>query len=209
MRLSAKSLVILGTATLVVAALVWLVVRDTGSEPYTIQGSSLSGWTVVVGAPTDPWVVALQPPAALTDSLFQQLSRKAGRRLVAVPHALPLVLRGEYEDALQGVNDTNAILRFAQDELPPATTFEAVCLAHHTDPANGGELFFVAFNSAEFWKLRGDLVPAFPEHAGIGVFDPGAQPPILPLAATDADFGRWWPLQFEQLPDCQAQLVVR
>ncbi len=51
MRLSAKSLVILGTATLVVAALVWLVVRDTGSEPYTIQGSSLSGWTVVVGAP--------------------------------------------------------------------------------------------------------------------------------------------------------------
>ena len=56
MRLSAKSLVILGTATLVVAALVWLVVRDTGSD--RTPSRAPASLTVVAGAPTDR-VVAL------------------------------------------------------------------------------------------------------------------------------------------------------
>jgi hypothetical protein len=204
--------VITVTATAVVAALVWMVVLDQRSEPYSVDGAMLSGWKVAAGSVGDPWVIAVQPPAGLTATLFQQVSKKVGRRLVAPPHsAMPLVMRKEHDDALQGVFGVTDIARMARGTFSDASRFEPVCIGHLVDARNGssGELFFLAVNSREFNDLRIEIQPDFPEHAGIGIYDAGSLTPILPIATTDNDFERWWPIRLDETVDCQAQVLVR
>jgi hypothetical protein len=211
-RLSPTYLVIAGAAAVVVAALVWLVVIDQRSEPYSIDSALLSGWTVVQGGPQDPWVIAVQPPAALTSALFRQVSKKVGRSLLPPPHsALPLVMRKEHDDALQGVFGVTDIDRMARGTFSMTSRFEPVCIGHLVDQRSGssGELFFLAVNSREFNDLRIEIQPDFPEHAGIGIYDAGSLTPILPIAATDTNFERWWPVRLDETVDCQAQVVVK
>ena len=212
MRLSPKSLLITLAAAAVVAALVSMVVLDQRSQPYTIDGALLTGWQLVPGTAEDPWVIAVQPPAALTSSLFQQISRKIGRSLVAPPHsALPLVMRKEHDDALQGVFGVTDIDRMARGTFSDSSRFEPVCIGHIVDDRNDsrGELFFLAVNSREFNDLRIEIQPDFPEHAGIGIYDAGSLTPILPIATTDKDFERWWPIRLDEAVNCQAQVLVK
>jgi hypothetical protein len=211
-RLSSKSLLIITAATAVVATLVWLVVLDERSEPYGIESGMLTGWQIVQGTSDDPWVMAVQPPAALTSSLFQQVEKRVGRSLVAPPHAaLPLVMRKEHDDALQGVFGVTDIDRMARGTFSDASRFEPVCIGHLVDSRDGsaGELFFLAVNSREFNDLRIEIQPDFPEHAGIGIYDAGSLTPILPIATTDKNFERWWPIKLDQAVDCQAQVLVK
>ena len=211
-RLSAKSLLITMGAAAVVAALVLSVVLDQRSEPYSIDGRLLTGWKIVTGTAADPWVISVEPPAALTSSLFQQVSRKVGRALVAPPHsALPLVMRKEHDDALQGVFGLTDIDRMARATFSETSRFEPVCMGHLVDDRSGskGELFFLAVNSREFNDLRIEIQPDFPEHAGIGIYDAGSLTPILPIATTDTDFERWWPIRLDETVNCQAQVLVK
>ena len=66
-------------------------------------------------------------------------------------------------------------------------------------------MFFLAVNSREFNDLRIEIQPDFPEHAGIGIYDAGSLTPILPIASTDKNFERWWPIKLDEAVDCQAQ----
>lgn len=212
MQLSLKSLLITIAAAAVVAALVLMVALDQRSEPYNIDGHLLTGWKIVTGTAADPWIIAVEPPATLTSSLFQQVSRKVGRTLVPPPHsALPLVMRKEHDDALQGVFGLTDIDRMARGTFSDTSRFEPVCVGHLVDDRNGskGELFFLAMNSREFNDLRIEIQPDFPEHAGIGIYDAGSLTPILPIATTDKDFERWWPIRLDEAVNCQAQVVVK
>ncbi len=160
---------------------------------------------------TDPWVVAAVPPDTLVASLMAQATRHAGRPLVTPPHpGLPLVLRPEFEEGLQGVFGTDSVMRMAHDSGLDATRFEPVCLAHQTrSDANGRtELYFVPFDSAPFSQLRVDLIPAFPEQAGTGIYDPSLLSPILVVGGTDPAFERWWPLRFNRDTDCVGSVTV-
>ena len=191
--------------------LLWELLRDLQSRPYHVDRAALSGWTVVLGAPEDPWVVALEPPAALTSSLFRQVATKADRPLVAPPHAaLPLVLRPEHADALEGVYGALDIKRMAGQVVAAEPSVEPVCMGHRIDPVGrgSGELYFLAVNSRAFNELRLEIRPDFPEHAGIGVYDPGALTAVLPIATTGADFSRWWPIRLERMTDCEAHVTV-
>lgn len=211
-QLSLKSLLITIAAAAVVAALVLMVALDQRSEPYNIDGHLLTGWKIVTGTAADPWIIAVEPPATLTSSLFQQVSRKVGRTLVPPPHsALPLVMRKEHDDALQGVFGLTDIDRMARGTFSDTSRFEPVCVGHLVDDRNGskGELFFLAMNSREFNDLRIEIQPDFPEHAGIGIYDAGSLTPILPIATTDKDFERWWPIRLDEAVNCQAQVVVK
>lgn len=206
-----KSVLVL-TLVGVEVVLLWSLLMDPQWRPYHVDRAALSGWKVVLGAPEDPWIVALEPPASLTTSLFQQVSTKAGRPLVAPPHAaLPLVLRPEHDDALQGVYGAMDIQRMAKQEIVVEPAFEPVCIGHRVDPQGrvSGELYFLAVNSPAFNALRLAIRPDFPEHAGIGVYDPGALTPVLPIATTGTDFSRWWPIQLERITDCEAQVTVQ
>ena len=185
----------------------WLRPGDAGLV--AIPPGTLSRWTLVASDGTDPWVVGMKPPDALVSMLFREASRRAGRTLIAPPHsALPLVLRSEFDDALQGVYGTDSVLRIARDAGIEDEAFAPVCLAHRTasGPSGGADVYFVPFTSTAFNHIRGDLVPAEPEHAGIGVYDPGTLTPILIVGASDSSFDRWWPLPFDQSSDCEAPL---
>jgi hypothetical protein len=208
---SRKFLLILTLAAGIVLGLLWGLRRDMRSRQYHVDRAALSGWTVVLGAPEDPWVVALEPPASLTTSLLQQVKTNVDRRVVAPRHAaLPLVMRREHDEALQGVYGPADIQRMARQAIDGESTFEPVCIGRRIDPhgAASGELYFLAVTSPAFNALRLELQPDFPEHAGIGVYDAGALTPALPIATTGADFGRWWPIRLERNTDCQAQVTV-
>jgi hypothetical protein len=212
MRQSAKSLIILLVATAAVAILVWTIVHDTSSEQYVLQRRDLTGWTAIAGQGAEPWVLAAQPPATLVANLFKQLSANTGLTLVAPTQlALPLVLRAEYDDALQGVYGIDALRRAAEDVAIERAVFEPICVAQRTDPTGPRQrqLYYIAFNSPVFGQLRQELLPAQPEHGGVGVYDPAALLPLLPVAASDDDFGRWWPLAFDRRTDCVAPLFVQ
>jgi hypothetical protein len=208
---SRKFLLVLTLAAGLVLGLLWGLRRDMRSRQYHVDRASLSGWTVVLGAPEDPWIVALEPPASLTTSLLQQVKTNVDRRVVAPRHAaLPLVMRREHDEALQGVYGPADIQRMARQAIDGESAFEPVCIGHRVDPhgAASGELYFLAVTSPAFNALRLELQPDFPEHAGIGVYDAGALTPALPIATTGADFSRWWPIRLERIADCQAQVTV-
>jgi len=204
--------IVLTLTAAVVLALVWSLVRDRRVQPYHVDRGALSGWTVVLGAADDPWVVALQPPPALTTSLFRQVTAKVDRPLVAPRHAvLPLVMQPEYADALQGVYGAMDIQRIARQAIVAESPFEPICIGRRVDPrpdAAPRELYFMAVKSPAFDALRIDLLPDFPEHAGIGFYDPGALTAVLPIAATDTDMHGWWPIRLERIVDCQAEVII-
>jgi hypothetical protein len=205
-----KFLFVLALAA-VVLGLLWGLQRDMRSREFHVDRAALTGWTVVLGAPEDPWVVALEPPTSLTTSLLEQVKTNVDSRVVAPRHAaLPLVMRQEHDEALQGVYGPADIQRMAQQAIATESTFEPVCIGHRVDPhgAASGEIYFLAVTSPAFNALRLELQPDFPEHAGIGVYSAGALTPALPIATTGADFARWWPIRLERITDCQAQVTV-
>jgi len=188
----------------------WYLTHRVDSRPVALEPQQLARWTLVTSDGTDPWVVALQPPDRLVALLLATARARAGVTLVAPAHAaLPLVLRTEFEESLQGVYGVDSVQRIARDAGLDTAAFTPVCLAHRTasGPSGRAELYFVPFESAAFVQMRVDLTPTEPEHAGIGVYDPGTVTPILVVGATDAAFDRWWPLAFDPTKDCEAPIA--
>ena len=212
MRIPRPGVILVGLTGVVAAAtLAWFVRGERTRTPYAIPRDTLSGWTLVTSDGTDPWVVGAKPPDSLTRSLFEEVSRRAGRTLVAPPHpALPLVLRSEFDDGLQGVYGTDSVLRIASDAGIESEHFQPVCLGHRSSngPEGRADLYFVAFDSPAFNQMRVDLLPAQPEHAGVGVYEPATLTPILVVGATDKSFERWWPLTFDRGGDCVTDLAL-
>jgi hypothetical protein len=106
------------------------------------------------------------------------------------------------------VHSVDTILRFARDAALETTAFEPVCLAQHHS-RDGAEVFFVVFESPAFRGFRQDIIPAFPEHAGTGVYDSGALRPVLVLGGSDDQFARWWPINIDDAKDCIARVLVK
>jgi len=198
------------TPAVVAVGLGWYLTHRADSTPVAVSTHTLDRWTLVASDGTDPWVVAMKPPDALTSALYRVASGRAGRSLVAPPHpALPIVLRSEFDDGLQGVYGTDSVLRIARESGIEQAVFTPVCLAHKRSegPSGMADVYFVPFTSAAFEQVRVDLVPAQPEHAGIGVYEPGTLTPVLIVGASDGSFDRWWPLQFDPTRDCEAPLT--
>jgi len=196
---------------LCVAGVAWLLVGRHSETAYTIPVTSLSNWTLVTSDGTDPWVVAMKPPEPLLQPLLAELRTRKDNHVAPVPHpALPLVLRAEFDEGLQGVYGTDSVLRIAREAGIETSTFEPVCIAHQvrTGPAGRAEVYFVPFASEAFNQIRVDLVPAEPEHAGIGVYEPAMLTPLLIIATTSGTLEQWLPLAFDRTTDCEADLTV-
>jgi hypothetical protein len=203
----------LAAAAVAVVALSWFlvgVIRSRG--PYHVDAVALSGWTLVTAPAGDPALVALQPPPRLATDVFQQLLQRTGRSLVTpVRSSVPLVLRDEYADSLQGVLSVEDILDRARDAGIEAARFEPVCLGQRGESAQGRSdaLIFVVFDAPVFDKFRDELTPLFPEHAGAVPYNPKALHPILAIATTCRDVARWWPIALHQQADCVAVLEIK
>jgi hypothetical protein len=210
-RTSAKATLFLLVTAAVVALLVLTIARDRRSEPYRIRRSDLTGWRLISSHGSEPWVVALQPSAQLAESLTRQVTDKTGPSFHPPTRAaLPLVLRTEYADSLQGERDVDLIVNMAAADGIERSRFQPTCIGRRRDPSgnSSAELLFVAFDAPGFWQLRTSLIPDHQEIAGNGVYDPAALSPILPIASSDEDFERWLPLRVDPLADCQAPLVI-
>jgi hypothetical protein len=193
-----------------VVALVWTLGQGFGGHPLSISPVQLSNWTLVTSDGTDPWVVAAQPPATFSSDLLRQVSRQAGQPLVPPHHAgVPLVLRSEFDDALQGVYGVDEVLRIARDAGVDTTAFQPFCIARKVQGTGSSraELYFLVLDAPAFNQMRIDLTPTQPEHAGIGTYDPTVVTPVLVIGATDDRFDRWWPLTVNRDTDCQARVA--
>jgi hypothetical protein len=202
----------IGAVVFVLTAVSLLLVRSLrGRGPYDVESVELSGWTLEASPPGEPALVALRPPAPLSTSLFQQLFKRTGEALVAAPRpSVPLVLREEYADSLQGVLTVEDIVDTARDVGLESARFEPVCLGRRRASAGGraDELFFVVFNAPLFDRFRDQLTPLFPEHAGAFPYEPKALRPILTIAGSDREFARWWPIAVKTELDCLASFRV-
>lgn len=209
MRVSFRFWIFSAVAALAVVALVWTLGRGFGAHPLTIPSASLSNWTLVTSDGTDPWVAAAQPPAALTAELLRQVGQQAGQPLVTPRHpGVPLVLRSEFDDALQGVYGVDEVLRIARDSGVDTATFQPVCIARKVSGTGEArsELYFLILDAPAFNQMRIDLSPTQPEHAGIGTYDPGTVTPVLVIGATGGNIDQWWPLTVDRATDCQAAI---
>jgi hypothetical protein len=198
----------LAAAAALAGVAAWIVagaIRDR--QPFTVAESALSGWTIAVAPPAGAAVVELQPPAQLTDDLFQQVARRAGAALVKPAHfSVPLVLAEEYADSLQGVWSVEDLVDAALDAALDSTRFEPICIGDRD--GGSGRVWFAKFEARAFGILRQQLTPLFPEHAGSGVYVPQAVGLMLTVGTTDGGAGSAPPVGTGQA-DCRAPLRAR
>lgn len=202
----------LAVVVAVIATGIWFTTRRDTS-PYTLPPQSEPAWTLVTSDGTDPWIVGVVPPESLVTALVSQVASRTNRTLVSPAHmAIPLVLRSEFDESLQGAFGVDSVSRMAADlGLDASRAFEPVCLAHRTVQGADGDadLYFVPFTSPAFDQLRVALMPEHPEQAGIGMYDPGLLTPVLIVSATERGFDTWWPLRVDPARDCEAPLAIR
>jgi hypothetical protein len=195
------------------AVLFLRTVHDTLAEPYVVRGAVLSGWTLAIEEPGGPAaaMVALRPPPRLTRELFRQIFQRTMVSMTTPAQpAMPVVLQGEYAESLQSVMLADEILALARKAGLERERFEPVCLASRQESAGGrsSQLYFAVFEASAVGAFREQLAALHRERGGSGRFEPEALAPLLPVASSDADFARWWPLELDPGRDCQAPLLV-
>jgi hypothetical protein len=208
-----KLLVRVAIVLAAVLVLSWLFIRtlrNANSAPYSADGAFLTNWRIVTGQNREPGVVSLQAPSQLTADLFRQLFERTMQSLAAPARpTVPLVLQGEYDESLQGVHSVDNIVNIAREAGLESARFNVVCMAqrHESAPGRNAQLFFVVLESPAFTRFRHQLMPTQPEHGGTGApYEPAALRPVLVVASTDQDFGRWFPLKVDQERDCRAPI---
>ena len=206
----------LGFVAVIVVVVPWLflkTVRDALSEPYLIDEAALSGWTLVFTEPAQPAIalVALQPPGQLPAELFQQLFLRTMESMTAPRMAtMPVVLQSEYLGSLHTVLSPEEILAVARQAGLEDAKLGPVCLGVKREPDAGRtrQLFFALFEAPAFSRFRLELARLYEARGGSDPFGPTALDPVLPIAASDAGFARWWPIEVNRDTDCQARFDV-
>ncbi len=210
MRRTVLIKLILGIVALAVFSVLFIrSVRNTGAAPYTMARSDLAGWTVALApdAATSGVVLGLWPPNSMPRPLFSQLFSRSGLSLSGPnPVAMPLVLKGEYDRALAGTLTPEALLGMAKESGLESIQPKPVCMATRrvSEPGLTRELFFVRFEHAPFALFRQQVAA----RAASPGFDAASVSPVVIVAATDAAFGTWLPLEGDGTRDCLAPITL-
>ena len=211
-RVLIKSVIILAA----VAVLGYLFVRsaqDVRSEPYDIQRARLSGWTLAVDpSPNASGVLlGLQPDKQTAAGLFGQVFARSGESLSGpVPAAIPIVLQIEFTPGQAGSLTPEALLTMARGAGLESSALEPRCMAHRriSEPGFTRQVYFLRFDWPAFGAFRQQVAQQMRAASGSGL-DPAALPPVLIVAASDAQFGRWLPLRAESADDCLAPMAIK
>lgn len=208
-----------GVTVVVVLALLtafgWLFVRSlqsSRSASYRIEAGRLQEWSLALepaSSPTAPLLV-LRGPMELVSGLFRQVFTRAMESLVTPgTAAIPVVLKGEFEEALAGVMTPESLLETARQSGLAAATVEPRCLAHWrvSEPGGTRQVYVAVFDSPAFVRFREHLAG---RAAGGGTaaarFDPAALSPVMFVAGADGAFHRWLPIRIDPDADCVAPL---
>ena len=210
-----NTLVKLIAALLVLGALGYFFVqsvKNTRSEPYSVPRGRFQNWTLALEkpvAPADP-ILSLRAPAELGAGLFRQIFERHAESLnsPAAP-AMPLVLQEEYVRAFAGHTSPDALFAAAKAAGLATITLQPRCLAYRRISAPGvtRQLYFLLFDTPQFTRFRQDIA-RLAVSAGAGdVFDPDALSPAIVIAATDTNYGQWFPLKASD-GDCVAPIAA-
>ena len=207
-----RTLVKIGVGVVALLVVAWLFVstlRDTIAEPYDVDDSAFSGWTLVSRPPSPGALVGLglRPPQRLSPGLFDELFARTMASLTTPGDSLlPVVLSGELQGELGLVLPAEEMLAAAREAGLEGVALRPVCMAVKREPFMGRtrEFFFVVVDAPELVAFRAQLSTMAAER---GVPDALNDPTfefVLPVAASDAEFDTWWPLVVDRETDCQA-----
>ena len=204
---------------LIVAALSvlgWLFVRsanDVRSEPYEIARARLAGWTLAVDPSPNPSgvLLGLQPDKTTAATLFSRVFARSGESLSGpTPASIPIVLQSEFDRARAGAMTHEALLAAARAAGLESSAFEPRCMALRrvSGPGILRQVYFIRFDWPAFAAFRRQAAEQMRRSGGAGI-DPAALSPVMIVAASDAAFGRWLPLNEEAANDCLAPMLVK
>ncbi|MEO8256450.1 MAG: hypothetical protein ABI868_03810 [Acidobacteriota bacterium] len=189
--------------------------RDDQTRPYTVARGQLRNWSVVTlsaSRAADP-MLALRPPPDLVPGLFSQVFARAMQSLRSPNDAsMPLLLKGEFDRALDGFVTPDAITAAARTAGLEAIELRPRCLIHKYISAPGDirQLFVVLFEAPEFTRFREQIGGMRADGAATRAgYDPWALSPALFIAASDAAFTRWLPFRADPVADCLAPIVIQ
>ena len=204
---------------IVLAALVgffYLFLRSAASvrsEPYVIERAYTQPWTLDIDtrAAGGGAILVARPPQDFGGRLFTQVFTRMMESLSGTVKAgVPLVMGGEYDQALARHWTPQALLDAARSAGLGADAFTPVCVAVRriSEPGRTRQLYFVIFESPAFVEFRARLGQGLDERPVSG-FDPASLSPVLILGSTEADFDRWLPIAAIAERDCVAPIVVK
>jgi hypothetical protein len=205
---------VVGLAALAVVAVLFVrSVRSTRAAPFDVERARLTGWTLVVEPPQDPFdsFLALRPPPQLGSSLGNEIFARGGETVsYPNPPLVPLLLRSEFDRAFAGT-PPEEIIRLAQGIAWDSTAWTPRCMGYRrlSEPRGPRAVYFVLLEAAPFDRFRQQLaerVRSVGREAS--AFEPQALSPVLIVAALDADFGRWMPLRADPDADCYAPVSL-
>lgn len=196
-RRSLLGKLLLGAAVLAaLSVLFFRTLQETSSAPYRVHAEQLTGWRLTLdpaagfGGP----VLALEPPRELTLDLFQQIFERTMESMSPpAVHAVTLVHRAEFDNALAGVIEPGELLALAREAGLESARVEPRCLAVRPGRAAGepGRTFFALFDLPEMQAFRARVGKLAAERGGAATFDPPAARAVVHLAATDVGFRSW------------------
>ena len=210
-----KTLIKIVVGAVAIGVLGVLFVRsalNVTAEPYRINRADLSRWTVALDpAPSVSGVwLSLRPPDQMAPPLFSQIFKRSGQSLSGPdPVSMPLLLKGEFDGAVVGHFSAESLLALAKSGSLESLQPKPLCLASRrvSQPGSTREVYFVRFDHPAVGEFRRQLAERLAT-AGVASFDPLAVSPVIIVAATDAGFSSWLPLQGTPTDDCLAPIDV-
>ena len=204
-----------GIAVVALALLGWLFwrsVQSTLAEPYVIEAGLVSEWMLALRGPAQPGpgLLVLQPPDELRAHLFQQIFNRTMESMTSpTVAAMPLLLHTEYGRSVGAALTPAEVLQVAEEAGLRDAAPVPVCIGVVRRPGTGStrQLYYARFDAPAVAGFREALARRHAAAGGSPRFEPGNFAPIVPLAASDADFASWWPLDAGAV-ECLAPLVV-
>jgi len=188
--------------------------RSTRAEAYEVTRDRLSRWTLAVEPPRGPSgaVLVLRSDEELARELFNQVFLRSGESMRGPsPAAMPLVLQDEFDAAISGTLTPDVLLEIAKASGLETPSFASQCMAYRrvSQPGSTRQIYFVRYEWPAFAAFRTKVAERLATAGGRSAFQPAALTPLLIVAASDAAFSRWLPLQKGETDDCLAPVVVR
>ena len=198
-------------ALAVLGWLFWRSVQSTLAEPYAVDAALVSEWVLALRTPDlpGPGFVVLQPPDQLRAHLFNQIFNRTMESMTSpTVAAMPLLLHAEYRQVAAALTP-GEVLQIAEEAGLRDAVPVPVCIGVVRRPGAGStrQLYYARFEAPGVARFRDALARRQGAAGGGESFAPGEFPPIVPLAASDAGFASWFPLDPDEV-ECLAPLVV-